>query len=69
MTTNGTERAIGQLQATAEHLQSSVDSLDAQVQVLNAHMERQRGGWRVLASVGGVAGVIGGIIGKYFPPT
>ena len=72
MTTNGIERAIGQLQATTEHLQSSVDSLDAQVQVLNAHMENQKGSRRMLFSVGGVAGVIagviGGIIGKSFPP-
>ena len=68
MPPNGTERAIGQLQASVDHLESTVDSLSSQVRVLNAHMERQKGGWRALASVGGVAGVIGGIIGKYFPP-
>lgn len=68
MTANGTERAIGQLQASVDHLESTVEGLSSQVQVLNAHMERQKGGWRALVAVGGAGGIIGGIITKYFPP-
>lgn len=61
-----TERAIGQLQASVTHLEAAVTDLSGKVDILNAHMERQRGGWKALAVVGSAAGVVGGLVGKYF---
>jgi hypothetical protein len=67
MTINGTERAIGQLQASVENLADQHKELNVKVDVLLAHMERTRGGWWVLAGVAGVAGTITGYISKWIP--
>ena len=67
MTANGTERAIGQLQGTVESVIEQQKNTDAKVDVLIAHMERQKGGWWVLTGVAGAAGAVTGFVTKWIP--
>jgi hypothetical protein len=69
MTQNGTERAIGQLQASVENLSDQHKELNTKVDILVGHMERQKGGWWVLTGVAGAAGAVTGFITKWLPHT
>lgn len=53
----------GRLLAQVEHLTTKVDSMEVNVQAMRDLMEQARGGWRTLAWLGGIAGVIGGAVG------
>ena len=60
-------RSIGGLEAKFEHLDKSVGKLSVSVDRLNAHLERQRGGWLVLSVVGTIAGSFGALVAKLMP--
>lgn len=69
MTVNGTERAIGQLQGQVKAMADQQTETDRKVDVLIAHMERQKGGFWVFSGVAGVAGAVAGYASKWFPHT
>ena len=65
MTANGTERAIGQLQASVEILSKQHSDTAEKVDILIAHMERQKGGWKVAALVAGGVGSVAGYVSRF----
>lgn len=67
MSGNGTERVIGQLQAEVKNLHDAVDKLTSKVEELNGHMQRQRGGWKVLTVAAAGVGGVAGFVAKYIP--
>ncbi len=58
-------RDYGRLEAQVEHLIKDMDTLTTNVQAMRALMEQSKGGWKMLAILGGLAGTIGGAIGWF----
>ena len=67
MTTNGTERIIGQLQADVKNLHEAVADLSERVDILNNHMQRQKGGYVAVAALGALAGGAVSMVAKIWP--
>lgn len=51
------ERDFGRLEATVEKLEDQVEKLTLAVERLATTVEQAKGGWRILAAVGGAASV------------
>ena len=51
------DRDFGRLEATVEKLEDQVEKLTQAVERLATTVEQAKGGWRVLAAVGGAASV------------
>lgn len=60
-----TQRIIGQLQASVEGLQKSVEVLQTQVGRLTETIASAKGGWRTLISVAGVSTAIGAAVAGF----
>jgi len=58
-------RDYGALEAQVERLVSDVAELTASVQAMRSLMEQSKGGWKMLAILGGMVGTIGGVIGWF----
>ncbi len=58
-------RDYGQLEEQVKRLIRDVDSLTENVQAMRDLMEQSKGGWKMLAILGGLAGTIGGAIGWF----
>ena len=52
------ERDFGRLEATVEKLEDQVEKLTQAVERLATTVEQAKGGWRVLAAVGGAASLV-----------
>lgn len=55
-------REYGQLEAHVAQLRDDVRKLQDTVNTMAAMMEQARGGWRVIALIGGVSGAVGACI-------
>ena len=55
------ERTIGTLQAKVEGLQEDITELRSELREVSALLHQARGGWRILASLLGVALTLGGL--------
>ena len=58
-------RDYGRLEAQVEQLIKDMDTLTTNVQAMRDLMEQSKGGWKMLAILGGLAGTIGGAIGWF----
>lgn len=58
-------RDYGRLEAKVEQLIKDMDTLTTNVQAMRDLMEQSKGGWKMLAILGGLAGTIGGAIGWF----
>mgnify|MGYP003555088981 CR=1 FL=1 len=58
-------RDYGHLEEQVKRLIKDVDSLTKNVQAMRDLMEQSKGGWKMLAILGGLAGTIGGAIGWF----
>ena len=58
-------RDYGRLEAQVEQLIKDMDTLTTNVQAMRDLMEQSKGGWKMLAILGGFAGTIGGAIGWF----
>ena len=67
MTSNGSERIIGQLQADVKNLHETLADLTDKVDTLNNHMQRQRGGYVAVAALGALAGGAVSMVAKIWP--
>jgi len=60
-------RQIGALQADMENLKEDMKEVRSDVRQLVAVSEQTKGGWKVIAVVGSIGGVAGGLLTKIFP--
>lgn len=58
-------RDYGALEAQVERLVTDVATLTSSVQAMRDLMEQSKGGWRLLAILGGITGTIGGLVGWF----
>jgi hypothetical protein len=65
--TNDVQRDLGRMEAQITTLISQGSALNVKVGAIDRTLSEAKGGWRILLLVGGVAGFIGGLIGKYLP--
>ncbi len=65
--TNWIERDLGRMEAQITTLISQVGVLNRKVDALDKTLSEATGGWRMLLLIGGFAGTLGGLIGKYLP--
>jgi hypothetical protein len=65
--TDDVQRDLGRMEAQITALISQVSALNIKVDAIDKTLSEARGGWRMLLVVGGVAGTIGGIVGKLLP--
>lgn len=59
-------RDFGRLEAQVEALQNDMQEVKADVKKLLDTQSEQRGSWKTLATVGGVAGAVGSFVAKAF---
>ena len=59
------ERDFGRLEATVEQLEVQVERLTLAVELLATTVDQAKGGWRILAAVGGAASVATAIVIKF----
>ncbi len=65
--TSDVQRDLGRMEAQIETLVAQVTQLNAKVDAIDKTLSEAKGGWRMLLLVGGAAGAIGGLIGKFLP--
>lgn len=65
--TDDVQRDLGRMEAQITALLSQVAVLNAKVDAIDKTLSEAKGGWRMLLLIGGVAGIVGGLIGKYVP--
>jgi len=65
--TDEVQRDLGRMEAQITTLISQVSALNVKVAAIDKTLSEARGGWRMLLMVGGVAGAVGGLLGKYLP--
>lgn len=65
--TDDVQRDLGRMEAQITALLSQVAVLNAKVDAIDKTLSEAKGGWRMLLLIGGVAGIVGGLIGKYAP--
>lgn len=59
------ERDIGRHEAEIEQLQRDMTEIKADVKAIIATMEQAKGGWRAIALVAGMAGLLGALTTKF----
>lgn len=65
--TGDVQRDLGRMEAQITTLIAQVSALNVKVAAIDRTLSEARGGWRMLLLVGGIAGSVGGVIGKYMP--
>lgn len=72
---NGVERTLGKLLASVENLEAGMgemkNTLSAhgkKIDAMQSKFDQQKGGWKALTIVGGIAGAVGAVIGKALLP-
>jgi hypothetical protein len=60
-------REIGALKADVANLKEDVREVRVDVKQLVAVSEQAKGGWKVLAAVGGMGGAVGAVLAKVAP--
>lgn len=55
-------REYGRLEQQVEQLSKDVHSLKEMVETMNNLMQQSRGGWKVIALIGGIAGSVGAAV-------
>lgn len=65
--TDDVQRDLGRMEAQITALISQVSALNIKVDAIDKTLSEARGGWRMLLLVGGIAGALGGIVGKFLP--
>jgi hypothetical protein len=61
------QRDLGRMEAQITALISQVSALNVKVDAIDKTLSEAEGGWRMLLLMGGVAGTVGGFIGRYLP--
>jgi len=61
------QRDLGRMEAQITTLISQVGVLNRKVDALDKTLSQATGGWRMLLLIGGFAGTLGGLVGKYLP--
>lgn len=67
MTDFNSERSIGRLEGRMSALETQVLEIHADTKSMRATLNQARGGWKTLLLVGGAAGAVGALIGKFLP--
>ena len=67
--TDNTDRTLGKLCQSVDDLRVDVGRLEKIVRELEAHANRQKGGWFVITVMSGAAATIGGLIGRWWANT
>jgi len=65
--TDDVQRDLGRMEAQITALISQVSALNAKVDAIDKTLSEARGGWRLLLLIGGFAGTVGGLVGKFLP--
>ena len=65
--TDEVQRDLGRMEAQIATLVAQVSALNVRVGAIDKTLSEARGGWRMLLLIGGVAGTLGGLIGRYLP--
>ena len=55
------------MEAQISALVSQVSVLNTKVDAIDRTLSEARGGWRILLLIAGIAGTVGGLVGKYLP--
>ncbi len=61
------QRDLGRMEAQISALVSQVSVLNTKVDAIDRTLSEARGGWRILLLIAGIAGTVGGLVGKYLP--
>ena len=61
------ERELGEHEARIGGLEGDMKELRSDVKQILAEMHKAKGGWRTLMLVGGMAGAVGALVGKFLP--
>lgn len=65
--TDDVQRDLGRMEAQITALISQVSRLNTKVDAIDKTLSEATGGWRMLLVIGGVAGTLGGLVGRYLP--
>jgi hypothetical protein len=65
--TDDVQRDLGRMEAQITALIWQVSALNTKVDAIDKTLSEARGGWRILLLIGGVAGTVGGVVGKFLP--
>lgn len=65
--TDDVQRDLGRMEAQISALVSQVSVLNTKVDAIDRTLSEARGGWRILLLIAGIAGTVGGLVGKYLP--
>lgn len=60
-------RTLGEHDAQLEALGRDVSEMKADIKAIRETLSEARGGWKTLLLVGGAAGSMGALIGKFLP--
>lgn len=58
------EERIAALEAHREHMAKTIDEMSADVKAILSKLDQQKGGWKVMAAIGTVAGGAGALVSK-----
>ena len=61
------ERELGEHAARLDSVESDISEIRSDVKKILAEMHQAKGGWRTLMLVGGMAGAVGALVGKFLP--
>lgn len=61
------DREIGEHGARLTNLEATVSGLDSKMDEVLREIHTAKGGWKTLMLVGGMAGAVGAIVGKFLP--
>jgi len=62
-----TERELGDHGARLTNLEQTVQGLDAKMDEVLLEIHTAKGGYKTLMLVGGMAGAVGALVGKFLP--
>lgn len=65
--TDDVQRDLGRMEAQITALISQVSALNIKVDAIDKTLSEARGSWRVLLLIAGLAGSVGGVVGKFLP--
>lgn len=70
---SNTERTLGKLLASVDNINTNIDEIKntltdhgSKIDHMRSKFDQQKGGWKALAVMSGIAGTIGGFLGKYW---
>ena len=62
-----TQREIGRQGGRLDSLERDMSELKTDVKAIRETLSQAKGGWKTLLMVGGAAGAVGAVIGKFIP--